>query len=546
MRMLACIFAFVICLSAHDAIAQGLLTPPGAPAPNMKTLAQVEPRMPISSLPYIITEGGSYYLTTNLTGVSGQYGILIQTNNVSIDLNGFTMKGVSGSLGGIGTPLTMILYKNISIHNGVCAGWGNSGVYGLYWDNATYKNLQCYSNRMNGIHVGNNSIVSDCVLMGNGTDGINAYEGNLIHHCVIRENGGDGIEVRSYNTVNDNVCMSNGGVSSGAGIRAARYDNVIKNNNVQLQPTGIILENYGNEISGNTVKGNTDNYNIAANNNVNILLCQIPETIDVPASVELAGSLSGVSGILITSDDVHIDLKGHCLDGNAAGSYGIYATGAVYNVSVCNGSLREWTGAAVDLRDADSCKAENLRAHDCDGDGLLFGENSVVSKCTAQFCNDGIAAGNSSVITECSAWENYGFGIEVVLGGIIKNCTARGNGEQGFRVGSSSTIENCTASENTIDGIIAGGLSLIKENNCSFNSGAGIKVTGDRNRIDSNSLNLNETGLDVDGWQNIVVRNSASGNSTDYAIAAGNSVGAIESVPGAIFTNSNPWANFRY
>ncbi len=44
--------------------AQGPLAPPGAPAPTFKTLQQVEPRTPISALPFTISQPGSYYLTT--------------------------------------------------------------------------------------------------------------------------------------------------------------------------------------------------------------------------------------------------------------------------------------------------------------------------------------------------------------------------------------------------------------------------------------------------------------------------------------------------
>src|SRR5437667_49820 len=45
------------------AFGQGSLTPPGPPAPSMKSLAQIEPRTPISSLPFTINAAGSYYLT---------------------------------------------------------------------------------------------------------------------------------------------------------------------------------------------------------------------------------------------------------------------------------------------------------------------------------------------------------------------------------------------------------------------------------------------------------------------------------------------------
>jgi hypothetical protein len=72
------------------AFAQGSLTPPGAPAPTMITLQQIEPRTPISSVPFTITTPGSYYLTTNLYSPSGN-GITVSANDVTIDLNGFAL-----------------------------------------------------------------------------------------------------------------------------------------------------------------------------------------------------------------------------------------------------------------------------------------------------------------------------------------------------------------------------------------------------------------------------------------------------------------------
>src|SRR6266851_1180042 len=80
---------------------QGNLTPPAAPAPTMKSLAQIEPRTPISSAPYSISSPGSYYLTSNLSVTNGD-AITITANQVTLDLNGFTLSSTAPSLTGTG------------------------------------------------------------------------------------------------------------------------------------------------------------------------------------------------------------------------------------------------------------------------------------------------------------------------------------------------------------------------------------------------------------------------------------------------------------
>ena len=113
---------FALCL-LPAAFGQGLLTPPGAPAPTMKSLAQIEPRTAITNTvgPVMITQPGSYYLTGNLTVSAGTGGIDIMTNGVTLDLNGFTISSTAADDSSAG----IVFYtgwSDITICNGHIVG----------------------------------------------------------------------------------------------------------------------------------------------------------------------------------------------------------------------------------------------------------------------------------------------------------------------------------------------------------------------------------------------------------------------------------------
>jgi hypothetical protein len=87
----------------------------------MKTLDQVQPRTLIDSLPFNITQSGSYYFTKNLnfTATSGN-AITISVSNVTVDLMGFTLSS-SSAVTGDAIRMNAGL-RNISVSNGVIAG----------------------------------------------------------------------------------------------------------------------------------------------------------------------------------------------------------------------------------------------------------------------------------------------------------------------------------------------------------------------------------------------------------------------------------------
>src|SRR5579862_9533350 len=103
--IVSCVVIVSSFVMLHSALGQGALTPPGAPAPTMKSLDQVEARTPVDAIhmpggasdEFIISQPGSYYLTTNIVGVSSKRGINISNSDVTLDLNGFALLGTPSS-----------------------------------------------------------------------------------------------------------------------------------------------------------------------------------------------------------------------------------------------------------------------------------------------------------------------------------------------------------------------------------------------------------------------------------------------------------------
>ncbi|MGD0652423.1 MAG: right-handed parallel beta-helix repeat-containing protein [Verrucomicrobiia bacterium] len=148
--LMSCTVALLLC--AQPAFSQGSLTPPGPPVPMMRTLEQVEPRIPITNLPWTVSGPGSYYVVTNLVGDAvNPDGIVVQASDVTIDLKGFTLQGGVG--GGCGINVTNAV-KNLKVFNGVIRDWASRGVEASKADNGELKELRVSQNGAGGIAVG--------------------------------------------------------------------------------------------------------------------------------------------------------------------------------------------------------------------------------------------------------------------------------------------------------------------------------------------------------------------------------------------------------
>jgi len=152
--------------------AQGTLTPPGAPAPTMRTLDQLEPRMPVGSVPFAITQPGSYVVVGNLGG--GTEGISVQASNVTIDLNGFALTGDPlAALHGITVAPGS---DNVTIRNGVVQQWGGDGVHAAGVTDLQLHNVRIVHCAGDGVEVGS-ATLRDVTVADNGGAGIRAGSG---------------------------------------------------------------------------------------------------------------------------------------------------------------------------------------------------------------------------------------------------------------------------------------------------------------------------------------------------------------------------------
>ncbi len=481
--------------------AQGSLTPPaGPPAPVMKSLQEVydraaaaEARIPVNAetcpasadAQFVITQGGSYYLTGNIAAPSGKAAIKLFAHGITLDLNGYSIIGSVGSTKGI-----------------IVASAGGSAV-------VRNGHVRVAQQQAIQFTAASDFVLQDISIFSAGGRGIDALGGGMIERVSVKGAKDYGIYCDGSQQVTVRECKVES--VTGTGITMGIYaPNALVS---RCSVTGVT----GGSAGGGSVAG------ISADKGT-VESCTVRNIVRNGSNSRLAG----IENAATVTDCTVTDITGNgpASPESALEAAGIYACS---NVSRC--SVRSVNGGAGQH-----------------GEGIGLASNvshCYVSDIRGSLDNAGIAGVRISDCTVYGVAGGHGIEGRLVQGCTVTDCAwgifvihvnATGGGEAGTATG--NTVMDCTGI-----GIIAGTKMAVISNNhvhgdLSNPGSTGIYVSGVfSSRIEGNHVTRWETGISAPASANIVVRNTASSNTTDFNIPAAMPVAPVTAI------GSHPNAN---
>lgn len=202
--------------------------------------------------PFVISQPGSYVLTTNLSTTPNKDCIDVLVGSVSIDLNGFT---ITGAKVGISARHS----RGVSVQNGIIRLAAFDGI--RLGNNGIVENVESNVNNGSGVVCAIHCIIKDTAANSNGAQGIEVLAAATIVNNTVSYNGLNGIYCKgdvfsaADCKISGNTATLNGqSVDGGSGI-VAGSESVIESNTVNGNfDEGIVATS--STISGNAVNSN--------------------------------------------------------------------------------------------------------------------------------------------------------------------------------------------------------------------------------------------------------------------------------------------------
>jgi len=397
--------------------------------------------LPGGKVTFTISKPGSYVLTDNVTMTANLNCIQITADDVTLDLNGHTIKGTDdGSAVGIYGKDKF----HICVQNGRVEYFGSDGI--RLGDQAHVKNVMLHKNDGNGLKLGGRGIVQNVISTYNGKSGI--YGGNscLVEKCVSSRNcslgESAGISVYDNSTVRDCILRLNTyegdqdvdvyGISS-------EHTCLIENNTIRENKNNTTYDGgtiYGIYTIDNTIiRNNTCSDNTASGAGTDMRVIKAGKHSTLSGNVCSMNSVTGEAAGLyaLESGEKSIIMNNTVSDNSNVGNYiyGIYArSDSIIRNNVASGHTAKFSAYGIYVP-GDGSRVEN---NNCSGNvGTEYG----------------------------------GYGIYIVVATddcvVLRNHT-RGNSKNGIYLGNGTQYcaENMTAEPN---GIKQDGSNSLLENN---------------------------------------------------------------------------------